>query len=258
MRQALRAGAVGVGQVGDRQFAALGVTGVAVGGQPLGPVPDQVAEFRRVIELVVQAQLGDAVDVAQRLGQLEVWMVLSASLEGLDDLLLVQALAARAAHRQDERKTELHVVVGVQLLDLLELLRRAVGQARLALLMRRFGRQRLANHRLPREFRVGADQFELRILAGVAHHLDQRELEVSEALERAFVRGLAGDPRRVLIHAVEQLGEFVFRRGVDLIQGDAHVVSQTKAVSGLKGCICFQWRAMSMRRGTQTRSCCSM
>ena len=106
VRQALRAGAVGIGQVGDGQLAALGIAGVAVGRQPLGPVPDQVAELGLLAELVVEPDLGDAVDVAQAFGQLEVRVVGQPALEGGDDLGLVQALAARAAHRQDEREAE--------------------------------------------------------------------------------------------------------------------------------------------------------
>jgi hypothetical protein len=54
-----------------------------------------------------------------------------------------QAGAARPAHRQDEGPAELGVVVGVELLDARELLRRAVGQPGLALLVRALGGQRL-------------------------------------------------------------------------------------------------------------------
>ena len=68
VRQALRAGAVRVGQVGDGEFAALGITRVAVRRQALGPVPHQVAQFGHMAELVVQPDLGHAVDVAQALG----------------------------------------------------------------------------------------------------------------------------------------------------------------------------------------------
>ena len=48
------AGAVRVGEVGDRQLAALGVARVAVAASSFGPVPDLVAEHRRDAELVVR------------------------------------------------------------------------------------------------------------------------------------------------------------------------------------------------------------
>jgi hypothetical protein len=67
---------VRVGEVGDGELALLGVAGVAVAAQLLLPVPHEVAQRRLDAELVVQAQLHDAVDVAQRLGPLEVGEVL--------------------------------------------------------------------------------------------------------------------------------------------------------------------------------------
>ena len=84
--QALGAGTVCVGQVGHGQLAPLGVAGVAVGAQALMPVPHQVAEVRRVAKLVVQADFSNAVDVAQRLGPLEVGMVAEPAGKGGDDL----------------------------------------------------------------------------------------------------------------------------------------------------------------------------
>ena len=75
VRQALRAGTVRVGQVGDGELAVFGIARVAVLGQPLGPVPDLVAELGHMAELVVQPDLGDAVDVAQALGAFEVGVV---------------------------------------------------------------------------------------------------------------------------------------------------------------------------------------
>jgi hypothetical protein len=72
---ALRAGAVGVGQVGDGELARFGETGVAVSGQLLLPVPDVVAHSGLDPELVVQADFHNAVDVAQAFGQLKVgWL----------------------------------------------------------------------------------------------------------------------------------------------------------------------------------------
>jgi hypothetical protein len=105
---ALGAGAVRVGQVGDGELAFLGKAGVAVLGQGFLPVPHQVAQHRLGhAELVVQADFGNAVDVAQALGHLEVGVVVQPPRKGVDDLALGQPRAARAAHGQDEREAEL-------------------------------------------------------------------------------------------------------------------------------------------------------
>ncbi len=72
---ALGAGAVRVGEVGDGELALFGIARVAVLGQFLLPVPDIVAQRGLVAELVVQADLGNAVDVAQGLSELEVGVV---------------------------------------------------------------------------------------------------------------------------------------------------------------------------------------
>ena len=83
---ARRRGAVRIGEVGDRELALFLVAGVAELRQRFLPVPHQVAQRRLDAELVVQAQLRDAVDVAQALGQLEVGVVVQPALEGVDDL----------------------------------------------------------------------------------------------------------------------------------------------------------------------------
>ena len=220
VRQSLRAGPVRVSEVGDGQLAAFGVARVAVRGQALGPVPDQIAEFRCVTELVIQAHLGDAVDVAQALGQLEVGVVRKASLKGGDDFSLVQTQAARATHSKDERKAELGVVVGVELLDLRELVRRAIGQAGLALLVRRLGGQGLAHHRLAGQFRVGADQRQLPVASGVAHHLHQRQLELRKGGERSLRPHGGGDPGRMFVGAVQQVGKARLVGAIERIQSE--------------------------------------
>jgi len=120
------------------------------------------------------------VDVAQALGQFKVGVTVQAALEGLDDLRLVQPHASRATHRQDEGPAELGVVVGVELLDFGELFGCAVGQARLGLLVGRLGRERLADHGLACQLRVGTDQAELRIASGVGQHLAHGVLEVGQ------------------------------------------------------------------------------
>ena len=221
--QALRARAVRVGEVGHCQLAELGIAGVGVLRELLGPVPHQVAELRRMAELVVQANLGNAVDVAQALGELEVGRVVQPALEGGDDLGLAQPQAARAAHREDERKAELGVVVGVELLDARELLGRALGEAGLALLVRRLRRQRLADHGLAGELGVGADQPHLRLAAGLLHHPGQCQLQLHQAGERALCGGALGDPGRMLVSAVQEGDELLRRGGVDLLEGQHRV-----------------------------------
>ena len=89
------AGAVGVGQIGGGELATRGVLGLAVGGELLGPVPHQLPEARHMAELLVQADLRNAVDVAQALGKLELAGAEQAALEGGDDLGARQARAAR-------------------------------------------------------------------------------------------------------------------------------------------------------------------
>ncbi len=194
VRQPLRAGAVRLGQVGDGEFAAFGITRIAVLRQALGPVPHQVAELGHVAELVVEPDLGDAVDVAQALGHLVVGVVVQPALEGGNDLGLVQSRAARAAHRQDEGEAELGVVVGIELLDLGELGRRAIGQPGLALFVRALGGERLAHHRLARQLGVGADQCQLRCQIGATQHLHQRQLQCGQAGKGPPVPGGFGDP----------------------------------------------------------------
>ena len=130
-------------------------------GQGFSPVPHLFAKQGRDSELLVQPQLGDAVDLAQALGELVVAVAVQAALEGVDDLAAVQPQPARAAHGQDERPAEARVVVGIQLLQARELGGRAVGQARRALLVRALGRQRAADQGLAGQFGVGADQVAL-------------------------------------------------------------------------------------------------
>ena len=172
--------AVCLGQVGDGKLALFGKAGIAVAGQFFLPVPHHVAQCRFDAEFVVQANLGDAVDVAQALLPFEVGVALQAAFEGLDDLPLAQARATRATHRQNERPAEPGVVVGIELLDPGELVGCAVGQSRFGLLVGRFRRQGLADHGLAGEFRMGPDQGQLRISSGFAQHHAQGVLEMRQ------------------------------------------------------------------------------
>ncbi|MCY1536041.1 hypothetical protein D9M68_714780 [compost metagenome] len=224
--------------------------------QLLLPVPHVVAERDVGAELVVQADLGDAVDVAQRLAELEARVVVQPAREGLDDLALGETRAARAAHGQDEREAELGVVVGVELLDLRELFGRAVGQAGLVLLVGRLGGERLADHGLAGELGVGADQADLLVGRRRGQRLHQRVLEMRERAEGALHQRALRDPGRVFVHAVEHGDGSGRPRGVELGKGEERGAHDAAPAS--KGCACFQWRAMSTRRQTQTLSCVAM
>ena len=225
LRKLRRAGAVCIGQVGHRELPVLGKAGVAVPRQRLVPIPHLLAQQRFDAELVGQSNLGDAVDIAQRLGALHVRMVAHAPREGVDDLALAQARAARPAHGQDEGKAEARVVVGVQLLDARELLGRAVGEAGLALLVGRFGRERLRDHGLARQLGVGADQRELLLGRAARQRLRHRVLQVRKRLKGPFLQGFGRDPRRVLVQAVEHARRFFGRGGIELVEGDGHAHS---------------------------------
>ncbi|MCC2636099.1 MAG: hypothetical protein K0S48_3985, partial [Ramlibacter sp.] len=200
----LGGGAVGVGEVGHRQLAALGVAGVAVLRQLFLPVPDQVAQRRLHAELVVETNLDDAVDVAQRLGAFELRVVVQPAGEGVDDLLARQPRAARTAHRQDEGEAELGVVVGVELLDAPEFLGRTVRQSRLALLVGGFAGERPRQHGLAGELRVGTDQRQLAVGRRIAHDVGHHLLQVAGRAEGPLRERLLGDPGRVFVEAVQQ------------------------------------------------------
>ena len=77
-------GAVRVGEVRHGELAFPGKAGVRVPGQRLVPV-HIVAQHRLGGELVVQANLGNAVDVAQGLSQLKFGVVVQPPCKGVDD-----------------------------------------------------------------------------------------------------------------------------------------------------------------------------
>ena len=158
MADALGAGAVGIGQVGDGELAFFSKTGVAVSAEFFLPVPHLVAQGRLVAKFVVQTDFYDAVDVPQAFLQLKCRVAQQAALKGGDDLQLTQACPARPANGQHKRKSEFGAVVCIELLDLGELVWRAIGQPRFALLVRGFGGQGVADHGLACQFRVGENE----------------------------------------------------------------------------------------------------
>ena len=69
-------------------------------------------------------------------------------------------------------------------------------------------------------------------------------LELRQRWRTAGAAGALGDPGRVLVQPVQQARGILATRRVELFQRDASVAAS-------KGCTCFQWRAMSMRRQIQ-------
>ena len=143
-------------------------------------------------------------DVAQAFGQLEIWVVVQPPLESGDDLGLGRPGPRGPRTARMNGKPNLRVVAAFSRWMLRELLRRAVGQTGLALLVRRFGGQRLRTIALPASSGCARISAELRFAAGVATTCDQRELQLRERCGTAAAASALGDPRRVLVDAVEQ------------------------------------------------------
>ncbi|MNV30859.1 hypothetical protein D3C71_1221460 [compost metagenome] len=203
VRNALRAGAVRLGQIGDGKLALLGVAGVAMDAEAFLPVPDVVTQGQVHAEFIRQADLDDAVDVAQRFLAFNVGRIVEPAREFIDDLLAVQTRAARAAHGQDEGKAEARVVVGVQLLQARQFVGRAMREPRLVLFVGGFRGQAVLQHGAAGQFRVRADQCQLRFDIGLVQHLPHLVLQMRQGPERARRQRLPRDPRRMFVQAVK-------------------------------------------------------
>ena len=219
------AGAVGVRQVGDGELTVLAIAWVAVLCQRFGPVPDAVAALGHDGELVLEPDLDDAMDVAQALGQFEVGVTVQTALKRLNDLLLVQPAATRAAHCEDEGPAELGFVVGVEPLDLGELFGCALRETGLALLVGGLGREAVAHHGLARKLGVGTDEFDLAFATGARQHLGHRMLQMLQRAKGSLCQRLPCDPGGVLVQAVEHLGGRFGAGRIEFSQGDGHVGS---------------------------------
>jgi hypothetical protein len=176
---------------------------VGDGSNFFGPFHDAGAERELHAQQAVQADLGDAVHLAQCLVQLVLAAVLEAPLEGRDDRLAREALAGRALHRQDEGEAELVVVGRVQAVQGGEFVGAAAVQAGRRLLAGRFKRQRARDCGLAGQFRVGAQQGQLFGFAGLRDGVLQRQLEGGQAGEGPLGGGALGNPRRVLVDAAQ-------------------------------------------------------
>ena len=100
-------------------------------------------------------------------------------LKSTNDLLARQTSAAWASHSQDKRKTELGVVVCIELLDVRELFWCAIRQTCFALFVGGFCGQAFTHHGLAGQFWVGAHQSDLGVSACALKHLHHRIFECS-------------------------------------------------------------------------------
>ena len=120
---------------------------------------------------VVQANLNNAVNVAQALGQFKVGVTLQTALKGGHDLVFVQAHTARTPHCQNKRPAKFLVVSSVECMNLGELFCGAICEARFGLFVGRFSGQLFAHHGLAGQFWVRTNQANLCILARIVQHL---------------------------------------------------------------------------------------
>ena len=74
-------------------------------------------------KFVIQANFGNAMNIAQALCQLEIGVVAQAALKRGNDLCLVQPHTAWSTHCQNKREAEFLVVAGVEVLNLCKLFR---------------------------------------------------------------------------------------------------------------------------------------
>ena len=220
--QGAGAGLVGGGQIRHGQLAALGKARVTELGQPFMPVPHLLPQGGLNAQFVVEADFGNAMDVAQSFGEFKVHRVVQSPHPGGDDLFAGQTHCARPAHGQDERKPKLGLVVPVELLNLGQLMGVAVGQARTALLIGGCGRQIHGQHGLARQLRVGANEGQLVLARRFTQHLNHGLFELSCAGKWALRQGTLSDPVRVFVQALHGLDGLRQGQLVDFGQADAH------------------------------------
>ena len=103
------------------------------------PVPHIVAQCGRYAKFIVQANLCNAVNLANAFIQLKQGVVVQAALYCRQNELLAQAHTTRTAHCQYERKAKLSEVSRIELGDVGQLIWRALRQACFVLFVGRFG-----------------------------------------------------------------------------------------------------------------------
>jgi hypothetical protein len=188
----------------------------------------------------LEAQARDAGDLLQRLPELKLALTSEARREARDDRAAVEVV-----DRNDERKPELALVGAVERLQAGELLRGAMRKLCARLLAKGSGSELAADCGLAGEFRVRADEGELRFLRCVGHCLHHRCMQRSDRGKRTLRPDGGGYPRRVLEHAVQRRDEGAAIESIDF--GERH------APAGY-GCVAIQCRAISTRRAIQTPS----
>ena len=191
---ATRASQVGIGQVGHGELTQFGVAGIGKFGQLLLPVPYGIAVIGCDAKLVVQADLGNAVHIAQAFFALKIRVSLQAALKGGNDLCLGQAQSARPAHREDEREAKARVVVAVELLEMFKLRWGALGETCLVLLVGGLSGQTVADHGLAGQLRVRAQQVKLCLQSRAGDHPSHGMLELRQRFERSLCQRLLNNP----------------------------------------------------------------
>ncbi len=141
-----------------------------------------------------------------------------------------------------------------------EFLRRQPVEAGAGLFAEGFRRQGPGDRRLARKFRVSADQGQAFVRARRLEYGERGLVKGLQIGEGAGVEGALDHPGRQLEGETQGRGErglihLVEGRNVELRAGEAH------APAPAQGWVASQWRAMSTRLATQTRSwakTCSM
>ncbi len=177
---------------------------------------DGRAEVQAHVEQLVQAQLGDTLDLPQRFGQFIGMAVLQAPRKGGDDVLARQTLARRALDGQDEGKAELGVVLAVEALQGGKFVGAAQVQAGLGLFARRLGRQLSRDGGLAGQFGVGADESQLFFGRGQGQHALQFRLERRQAGKRPRGGCALGDPGRMFVDAMQLRDKIGLAAGVQV------------------------------------------
>ena len=146
-------------------------------------------------------------------------VALQAARKGGNDLVLAQTGTARAAHGEDEGETELGVVVRIELLNLGELLRRAIGQARLVLFIGGLSGQRFAHHGFAGQLGVGAYQRELGVGARRLQHAHHGVLELGQDWKGRCASACSAIQVECSYRPVQHLGGLRQWRVVEVLQG---------------------------------------
>ena len=196
---------MGLSEVSDGQLTCFFETRIAVLRQVFLPVPHLLALKGMAIGFVVQTNLNNSVNVAQTLLQFKFGMAVQAPFKRSNDLMLIEAKAARSSDSQNKGPAKFCVVSRVEILNFFKFSGGAFSEARFALLVGRFCGEFFAHHGFASQLWVRADQPNLSISAGIFQDLRHAVFEVRPRCKRAVLQCTFGNPRRVFIQAIQQL-----------------------------------------------------